>query len=198
MSQYFLLHLSHSFGSCFGTICQSFHRNQLRNLIAPRSGPAGTHAFIFNSTALSDISSALYHCQSIFSQIKKYLDRATKQAKGIRPRSDSKIKLSRSERAKWPFLQSPFNDLRNDLRDSKINLVLMLAVADLAIKQKAKTSRGIDDQEQTEMKATIARLQRAGTLRARDFDDDPEDEKVTGVKRLYQKTSSWKGGRRKE
>ena len=140
----------------------------------------------------------MYHCRSIFSQIKKYLERATKQVKRITPRPHSKIKLSRSERAKWPFLQFPFNELRTDLRDSKTNLLLMVAVANLAIVRKESTGRRIDEREQTEMKATIVRLQRAGTLKVSSLDDNSEEEKDSRVKRLVQKIGFWNGGRKKE
>jgi hypothetical protein len=163
----------------------------------PQSEPNGTHTYVFNSTALSDISSALYHCQSIFSQVKKYLERATGQVKDITPRPNFKIKLSRSEKAKWPFLQPQFHELRNDLRDSKTNLLLMVAVANLAVVQR-NPGRQIDEQEQTEMKATIVRLQRAGTQEVRSLDNMSEVEKENRLKRLLQKFSFWKEGRKKD
>ncbi|EUC34699.1 hypothetical protein COCCADRAFT_92767, partial [Bipolaris zeicola 26-R-13] len=104
-----------------------------RDLTTPRSPSDNTHTSIFNSNAFSDISSALYHRQHIFNRVKKYLERAIRKVKGITPPPNSKIKLSRPEKAKGPSLQSPFNDLHNHLRDSKTNLLLVAAVTNLAI-----------------------------------------------------------------
>jgi hypothetical protein len=147
---------------------------------------------VFNSTALSDISSAMHHCRSIFNQINKYLKRATKQVKDIAPLSKMKIKLSRSEQAKWPFLQPQFHELRNDLRDSKSNLLLMVAVANLAVMQRTGLGRRIDERDKTDMRANIVRLQRAVTLDAASLEDQSEEEKDNAIKSLFQKMRFWR------
>ncbi|KAH7555664.1 hypothetical protein BM1_07287 [Bipolaris maydis] len=48
------------------------------------------------------------------------------------------------------------------------------------------------------MQATILRLQRAGTLKVSSSNDKSKDEKESGVKRLFQRTSLRNGGRKKE
>ena len=52
----------------------------------------------------------------------------------------------------------------------------MVAVANLAVAQKRGPSRRIDEQEKTEIKAAIVRLQRAGTLESKRLDGEPEEE----------------------
>ena len=74
----------------------------------------------------------------------------------------------------------------------------MVAVANLAVAQKRGPGRRIDEKEKTEMKATIVRLQRAGTLELKSLDDEPEEEEGSRVKRLFQKLSFWKGEHSKE
>jgi hypothetical protein len=174
----------------------TFCRDSLRDLIKPQPGPNGTYTTIFNATALSDIDHALSHCDSIFTQIKDYLKRATKQVRRIAPNSTAtKITLSRTEKAKWPFLQPQFQELRNDLRDSKSNLLLMVAVANLAVAQRRGDGVVVDDAEKKEMRATIVRLQRAGTMDVGSFSDE-EVAEVGAVKRLFRRVVAWRIGRK--
>lgn len=183
----------------FVSLCSSQDRNQLRDLITPQPGFISTHnTSIFNPTALSDIHSALHHCRSIFSQIKKFLERATKQIKDRTPRPHLKITLSRSEKAKWPFLQAAMQDLRNDLRDSKTNLLLMVAVANLAMAQRRRSSRGNNSEEQADLRATIVKLQRMKTFDLEESDDESEEEKENLFQRLMQKLGLRKGVRKEE
>jgi len=173
----------------------TIYRDSLRDLMKPHPGPDGTHTTIFNATALSDIRSALTHCQSIFAQISTYLKKATKQMQRITPRSTTvKVTLSRSEKAKWPFLQPQFQELRNDLRDSKINMLLMVAVANLAVAQKRGDGRLVDESEKTEMRATILRLKRAGTMEVMSLSD--EEEEVGAIRRLFRRVVAWRIGRK--
>jgi plasmid stabilization system protein ParE len=92
--------------------------NQVRELIIPQPDAQGTLKSVFNSVALNDISRALRRCRSIFSAIETLLRRAFEQV-GNRPSLHSNIVLSRYDKAKWPFLQPQFDELRNDLRDAK-------------------------------------------------------------------------------
>jgi hypothetical protein len=134
--------------------------NQVRELIIPQPDAHGTLRSVFNSVALNDISHALGRCRSAFTDIDTLLRRAFEQV-GKRPTMRSNIELSRFERAKWPFLQPQFDDLRNDLRDAKGNLVLMIAVASLALAQRDGRQRPIHETERLELGSTIIQLHQA-------------------------------------
>ncbi|KAI4610108.1 uncharacterized protein J4E87_010864 [Alternaria ethzedia] len=138
--------------------------NQVRELIIPQPDAQGTLKSVFNTVALSDISHALRRCRSSFTEIETLLRRAFEQV-GKRPALRSKIELSRFEKAKWPFLQPQFDELRNDLRDAKSNLVLMIAVASLALAQRNGQQRPIHETERAEFTSTIVHLQRASTAK---------------------------------
>jgi hypothetical protein len=166
--------------------------NQLRDLIAPEHGPRGTRTTIFNSTALRDISTAIKQCQQIFKQIHRYLQRATKQIKAHSITATAKIQLSASEKAKWPFLQPQFDELRNDLRDSKSNLLLMVTVAHLAITQKGGRRRNIDEEEEAELRTTIIRLQRSGTTDVKSIISDMSEEDVGRMQRFLRRVRGLK------
>jgi hypothetical protein len=74
----------------------------------------------------------------------------------------------------------------------------MVAVANLAVVQRRAPGRRINEREQTEMRATIVRLQRAGTFEAMSVSEMTEEEKENGLKRLFQKFTFWRDGRRKD
>lgn len=180
--------------------------NQLKDLIDPKLGPTGTYVSNFTSTALHDISSALRHCRSIFKQVKNYLKKASRQLENSSATTTSrdKVSLSRFEKAKWPFLQPQFNDLRNDLRDAKSNLLLMVAVANLGIANRNAAGRRVNEQERAEMRATIVRLQRAGTgtmdVVSLTSDESEIIIRQSGFKRLFKKLGrelgAWRKGRK--
>lgn len=73
-----------------------------------------------------------------------------------------------------------------------------MVVANLAIAQKQSSGRRVDEREQTEMKTTILRLQRAGTLKESSSNDRSKEAKESGGKRLFQKISFKNGGRKKD
>ena len=134
--------------------------NQVRELIIPQPDAHGTLRSVFNTVALNDISHALRRCRSSFTEIETLLRRAFEQV-GKRPALLSKIKLSRYEQAKWPFLRPQFDEMRNDLRDAKGNLVLMIAVASLALAQRDGRQRPIHETERLEFTSTIVQLRQA-------------------------------------
>lgn len=84
---------------------------------------------------------------------------------GKRPALHSKIELSMFEKAKWPFLQPQFDDLRSNLRDAKGNLVLMIAVATLALAQRDGRQRPIHETERLELGSTIVQLEQARRIK---------------------------------
>ena len=141
--------------------------NQVRELIIPQPDAQGTLKSVFKSNALGDISHALRRCRSVFTEIEALLSNAFEQ---VRDRSTphSKIELSKFEKAKWPFLQPQFDDLRDDLRGAKGDLVLMIAVASLALAQRNGRHRPVHDRERLDLGSAIVQLQRARTIKQQD------------------------------
>lgn len=90
---------------------------------------------IFSQSGLETTRSSAAMCEDIFKKVEQAIRDASEQlrAKG---RIVGKIKLSRSEKAKWPFLQPSIESLRNDLREAKGTLMLMLQVTSLALSKK--------------------------------------------------------------
>ncbi|KAI4923821.1 hypothetical protein J4E85_007977 [Alternaria conjuncta] len=141
--------------------------NQVRELIIPQPDAQGTLKSVFNSIALGDISHALRRCRAVFTETEALLSNAFEQVR-TRSTPHSKIELSKFEKAKWPFLQPQFDDLRNDLRGAKGDLVLMIAVASLALAQRNGRQRPVHDRERLELGSTIVQLQRARTIKPQD------------------------------
>jgi len=142
---------------------------QMRELIIPRHDAQGTLRSVFNQGALNDIWHAIGRCESIFKETQTLLSRAFAKV-GNRPVLQSKIKLSWVEKAKWPFLQPQFDELRNDLGSRKLDLVLMIGVANLALVQRDWQQRPIDEAERLELTSTVLQLQRARPLSLDDID----------------------------
>lgn len=106
-------------------------RTQIRNLLEPRQDPTGQEIRIFSAQGLQDLQFSTQSCQAIFEEIEIELKKASKQIEGKKAIA-GKVTLSLSESAKWPFLQPKMDRLRADLRDSKLNLQLMLSITTLA------------------------------------------------------------------
>ncbi|CAN9345958.1 unnamed protein product [Alternaria sp. RS040] len=161
--------------------------NQVRELIIPQPDAQGTLRSVFNSTALNDISHALQRCRSVFTEIESLSRRAFEQV-GKRPSLHSKIELSTIQKAKWPFLQPQFAELREDMREAKGNLVLMIAVASLALAQRDGRQRPIHENEKLELGSTIVALQRARISKSNDrITSSKSQNRKWGLGRLFEK-----------
>lgn len=90
---------------------------------------------IFSQSGLETTKTSAAICESIFSEIEQAAKEASEQLR-TRDRIVGKIKLSKSEKAKWPFLQPSIESLRIDLREAKGTLMLMLQVMNLAVSQR--------------------------------------------------------------
>jgi hypothetical protein len=100
--------------------------------------------------------------------------------------------LGTSEKAKWPFLPPQFTELRNDLRDSKSNLLLMVTVAHLAITQKGGRRRTVDEEEEADLRTTIVRLQRARTTEVQSIVSGMSEEDVSRMQKFVRKVRGLK------
>jgi hypothetical protein len=74
-------------------------------------------------------------CSAVFEQIRAEAEKASKQI-GEKKIAVGKIKLSSSEKAKWPFLQPKIQGLMVELSHIKNNLMVMLLIAQLAHAEK--------------------------------------------------------------
>ena len=77
---------------------------QLRELAQPKLNADGVEFCIFTEEGLKTLRSATNHCNSVFVELKRKLESASKQMAGMTS-ANSKIELSLSEKAKWPLHQ---------------------------------------------------------------------------------------------
>ncbi|KAL8654959.1 MAG: hypothetical protein Q9226_003226 [Calogaya cf. arnoldii] len=96
---------------------------------------------IFSQSGLETTKNSAAVCETIFSEIEQAAKEASEQLR-TKTRIIGKIKLSKSEKLKWPFLQPSIESLRIDLREAKGTLMLMLQVTNLALSQKMATING--------------------------------------------------------
>ncbi|KAL8893653.1 MAG: hypothetical protein Q9192_005056, partial [Flavoplaca navasiana] len=114
---------------------------------------------IFSQSGLETTRNSAAVCENIFNEIEGAAKEANEQLRTrekTRDRFVGKIKLSRSEKVKWPFLQPSIESLRIDLREAKGTLILMLQVMNLAVSQKM----AIVIIEQKEMYRAILAIQK--------------------------------------
>ncbi|KAB8211770.1 hypothetical protein BDV34DRAFT_184261 [Aspergillus parasiticus] len=91
---------------------------------------------VFNTSGLETTMKLATKCEDIFSALNERLQNASRQlshgsGKIVR------VKLTRVERLKWPFLQPEIDTMRDELKDARGTLTLMFQVAMLAYLSKA-------------------------------------------------------------
>lgn len=91
---------------------------------------------IFSKGGLETTRTSAAMCERIFLELEKETRRASEQIRGCKRLNGARIKLSKAEKAKWPFLQPSIDILRADLREAKGTLMLMLQVTSLALSKK--------------------------------------------------------------
>lgn len=87
---------------------------------------------IFNADGLEVTMKVANRCEALFKTLENSLMEASSQLRSNRSRLGAKIRLSRTERLKWPFLLPEIDRVQADLRDAKGTLMLMLQVVSLA------------------------------------------------------------------
>lgn len=111
--------------------------HQLGELMNPKStGDGGDGISIFSQGGLETTRTSAAMCERIFQEVENEAKKASEQIGGTRKLNGGKIKLSRMEKAKWPFLQPRIDVLKTDLREAKGTLMLMLQVTSLALSKK--------------------------------------------------------------
>ncbi|KAJ5619371.1 Glucose-methanol-choline oxidoreductase N-terminal [Penicillium lagena] len=96
---------------------------------------AASKQSIFNVKGLGTVMSLAKNCEEIFNSLDQSLSKASKQLRA-KSGNSGKIKLSHAEKFKWPFLLPGMETMRNELRNVKGTLMLMLQVAMLAYSRK--------------------------------------------------------------
>ncbi|KAL8946719.1 MAG: hypothetical protein Q9222_006924 [Ikaeria aurantiellina] len=97
---------------------------QLGELMTQKATHDGTS--IFSPGGLKTTKDSALMCERIFKDIEQAAKEASQQIRGRGTSIGGKLKLSKTERMKWPFLQPSIETLRIDLREAKGNLMLML------------------------------------------------------------------------
>ena len=120
-------------------------------------------AGMFHPDQIQNIVTSSTRCKEIFDELKIVLSKASQQLRKVYKSTakshdtSSKIKLSRLERMKWPFLQSSMTPLLGTLRDAKGTLTLILQVVHL---RHAHKTANLDQEEQGDLIRMIATITR--------------------------------------
>lgn len=124
---------------------------------------------IFSQGGLETTRTSAAICERIFQEVEKEFGRASTQLRGCKKVSGGRIKLSKSEKLKWPFLQPSIDLLRADLREAKGTLMLMLQVATLALSKKMADSNASASVEQGHIfRAIVALRQQQDRIKSED------------------------------
>ena len=83
---------------------------------------------IFSKGGLETTKNSAETCHKVFQELEKETAKASEFLRGRKQKIGEKVKLSKIEKIKWPFLQPGLEILRNDLREAKGTLMLMLHV----------------------------------------------------------------------
>ena len=110
--------------------------HQLGELMTQKTTDDGVS--IFSQGGLESTRASAAVCEKIFLQVEREAKKASEQLRDCKQGrfTGGKIKLSRAEKAKWPFLQPSVDTLRADLREAKGTLMLMLQVTTLALSKR--------------------------------------------------------------
>ncbi|KAL2010530.1 hypothetical protein VTN00DRAFT_6337 [Thermoascus crustaceus] len=101
--------------------------------IPPPSEKENNGNALFSTTGLQTARALAFRCNELFGAVEHELRRASEQ---IRSRGlgagGEKVKLSPTERLKWPFFQPRIQEVREELRETKSSLMILLQVTTLA------------------------------------------------------------------
>ncbi|KAL8658242.1 MAG: hypothetical protein Q9226_001152 [Calogaya cf. arnoldii] len=161
--------------------------HQLGELMTTKANHDGTT--IFSQGGLDTTRTSAAMCETIFKHIERAAREASEQIRGRVRFTGGNVKLSRSEKLKWPFLQPSMDTLRDDLREAKGTLMLMLQVNLLAFSKKTAevnqtTSKNVVEQREI-IDAILAiqqQQQRSQNLKLQRLSPSPSsDDKLKAV-----------------
>ena len=110
--------------------------HQLGELMTQKAADNDIGISIFSQEGLETTKSSASMCKRIFEEIDQAMKKASEQLRSNGRFTGSKTKLSRTEKARWPFLQPSIESLRIDLREAKGTLMLILQVTTLAFSKR--------------------------------------------------------------
>ena len=128
-----------------------------------RELPTKRSAGMFNLDQVQNIEASSNRCKEIFDDLRSLLGKASQQLRSIYEspakshEPSPKIKLSKLERMKWPFLQPSMGPLQSALRDAKGTLTLILQVVHL---RHAHITASLGREEQNDLIRMIAAIRR--------------------------------------
>ena len=133
---------------------------QLGELMREETSPNSVS--IFNQAGLDTTMYSANICHRIFQDLQQAIFKASTQLRDSKKVMGGKIKLTATEKAKWPFLQPKIDILRQDLQEAKGTLMLMLQVTSLAFSKRVadiKPSGAVDLFDMESMVRTIVAIQ---------------------------------------
>ncbi|KAL8805794.1 MAG: hypothetical protein Q9182_001706 [Xanthomendoza sp. 2 TL-2023] len=131
---------------------------QLGELMTQKA--TGDSTTIFSQGGLETTKKSAAMCERIFREIEQAARDASQQIRGRVGFVGGKIKLSKIEKLKWPFLQPSIDTLKHDLREAKGTLMLMLHVTSLAFSKKIHQTTWANIVEQREIINAILATQK--------------------------------------
>ncbi|KAI9767114.1 MAG: hypothetical protein M1840_005903, partial [Geoglossum simile] len=134
---------------------------QLTELVQPKDSSGSVHTAL-SDEGLKQVELATDICRTVFDQLQSVVEGASKQLSNKNP-SGQKIKLSTSEKAKWPFLQPRIQELRTELFNAKSNLMVVLLIAQLANAEKLTSqnkSSSLPLEQQQRFRAAVLAIRR--------------------------------------
>ncbi|GAD96872.1 conserved hypothetical protein [Paecilomyces variotii No. 5] len=96
------------------------------------SGERQSGNSLFSESGLRTAEALGGRCKDLFAEIDQELRKASKQISSRGLNEGEKIKLSTTERLKWPFLQPRIKEIRGELGETKQSLMMLLQVTMLA------------------------------------------------------------------
>ncbi|OJJ69876.1 hypothetical protein ASPBRDRAFT_678282 [Aspergillus brasiliensis CBS 101740] len=122
---------------------------------------------IFNAAGFAIVMNLASKCNSIFEKLEEGLRKASKQLRENAQIKD-RLRLSRAEMVKWPFVKPQMDAMRAQLRDAKGTLMLMLQVAMLRYSKKVMEGHATrtspisySQEDQYLLKSSIVALEKA-------------------------------------
>ncbi|KAL8726299.1 MAG: hypothetical protein Q9166_006801 [cf. Caloplaca sp. 2 TL-2023] len=109
---------------------------QLGELMKKSPGDNDERTTIFSKEGLITTKAAADACQGVFGALEGALRKASRQLRRRVIAPGEVIFLSKTELLRWPFLQSNFDALRQELNNSRATLMLILQITTLAYSKK--------------------------------------------------------------
>ena len=125
--------------------------------------PKTNSSRMFWPDQVENIVSISTRCNEIFDRLKHILSKASQQLRDVYestpkgPDPSPKIKLSKVEQLRWPFLKLSTDPLLSELRDAKGTLMVILQVVHL---RHAQVTASLDGNEQRDLVRMIAAMGR--------------------------------------